>query len=1113
VPDRRPAGARSRARLIAFLLCALPGAVAPAGAAAAVELRETVAQPVTALSPCTAEPASTIYASTAFNSAVVTDFFNGQNLPARSNLIPDTRAGASTDFCVGFTLTPDFTTPRRFAYVTSPSDPVDPSTDKVSGDDQRDITVELPTGYAAQLAPIPACTAAQFGSDAATVLETATDPLSVEIPVDAGPATCPPASQVGEAAMRVSTNLLDVHTIVANNRRPPGVACGRASCVARSWIYKLESGPNELGRLGVQILPPVGADSPSKFVVRLTLAPDGSGRVIATVLGAPRYVVYSGGLLDIYVESVAMRMWGTVQDHPTLPAPFSQNGTSCTTPGSADIGVVTHGGPPTFDPDTYVSLPDPESYVPTRSSASSTPFALTDCGELPFDPSVTVDTTERRPGVPTGVEVNVRLGQSVSGPATALLKDASVTLPGLELGAQVATSATGLRLCSAAQFAVSTPLTPNACPSATKVGTVQIVSPLIERPLAGDVFLGEQHEVGGLPDLYVEAAFDGATAADAPRIKLVGQVTADPDGRLTTTFRDNPQLRFSLLRLTFPGGPHALFTTPRTCGDHTSTSTLTPWSGNAPQTVNTTLTIGPDCAPAFAPTVSVSASDTTAGAHSPTRITIERPDRTAWLTSAAVSLPPGLLADLNVAAECPSAQAASGACPEASRIGTVATTAGAGEQPLELSGAMYLTQRGEGEVAGAVIVVRAKIGDLDLGDVVVPGGIRLRPTDAGLDFTTTIPTRHHGVALQLRKVVVDLDRRDFPLSPTACGPLPYSASIAGTDGTAASPSGQITYTGCGALPFRPSLTAKLTGENRPGGHPGMYVRLDSPQGDAGMRSAAVTLPQGVAAALENVQNPCPRADFDAARCAAGTRVGSAVARVSITPEAIQGDIFLIKVPGKVLPGLGLSFTGRYAQRVASTVDVNKEARLVTSFPAIPDLPLRSLEIQVDSGARSPLQLPPDGACALGTNWDGAFTAQGGQTASAKAGLQCSTPANASLSGKRGLTVRLSDFGGRKLASIKATLPAGWQLDPKAAKRKGALTVRMQGATPRLRISRWSLTAFSNSKAATDVSLKIGGKVVRPVSRSAKRAKRVSLRLRLAFTDGTVHIQQLTVATR
>ncbi len=157
----------------------------------------------------------------------------------------------------------------------------------------------------------------------------------------------------------------------------------------------------------------------------------------------------------------------------------------------------------------------------------------------------------------------------------------------------------------------------------------------------------------------------------------------------------------------------------------------------------------------------------------------------------------------------------------------MSSVAGAGDAPLTLPGELFLSERQSDDTAGAVIVVQAKIGDLNLGKVVVPGRIKLRPTDAGLDFITTIPTRFAGVALHLRSVAVTLDREGFPLSPSACGPLGYSAEITGTESASAAPTGQITYTGCGSLPFSPQLKAILTGDNTPGGNPGMYVVLTS----------------------------------------------------------------------------------------------------------------------------------------------------------------------------------------------------------------------------------------------------------------------------------------------
>ncbi len=336
----------------------------------------------------------------------------------------------------------------------------------------------------------------------------------------------------------------------------------------------------------------------------------------------------------------------------------------------------------------------------------------------------------------------------------------------------------------------------------------------------GEVYLGEQSAVGELPDLYLQATLAGATAPDAPRIKLVGKVAVDSEGRLTTTFLDNPELRFSKLRLTFPGGPNALFVTPMTCGTHESTSRLTPWSGGADAVVTTQMAIDQDCDVPFAPTVKVTSSDGKVSSKAPQTISIERPDRAAWLTKAAVHLPSGFLADLNAAKECPAADAATGNCSADSRIGTVTTVAGAGSSPLTLTGKLYLTERSGSDVAGAVIVVPAKVGDLDLGTVVVPGRILLRPTDAGLDFITDVPTRFAGVALHLRKVDVALDREGFPLTPSACGPLDYTADFTGAGGESSSPKGSISYTGCKELGFSPKLQAILTGDNTPGGNPG-----------------------------------------------------------------------------------------------------------------------------------------------------------------------------------------------------------------------------------------------------------------------------------------------------
>lgn len=1129
MPSRR----RQRLGRLALLVVALLGAHAAPAAAAGVELKAAIATGLTkadhiagfgysgpaGTNPfCTAEPKSLFYGTQNFiptnalnNYGAKTPTESGYippNLPGASDLATTSQAGSRSDFCVGFTLTPNadpaivrgIGKPTGFRIPVTPPYPDLPETrvaddtpSPVEGDDMQRIVFDLPAGYLGWMAAIDEC-----------------DPENQFGVTNWKPVTCPASSQLGDAYVRINDFIrraIRIHLPLAG-----------------SPIYNLAHGPNEVGLLGVVVNPVVGV-APVKFTIRLTFVPDGSGRIRAIVEDAP---VSSYDLNDVgragqvwretgetlaagdarigtlqwdadpyplYIESVGIRIWGAKADHPSMPGDFGELGTNCAAEASAKVDVTTYAG--------------------QASSATTPPIRFSDCASLDFRPSVTVEATDRRPGAPTGVKVAVNLGQNTTGRGTALLKDAVIRLPsGLELGAQVASVEGGLRLCRASEFGYSDQATPSACKDGSAVGNVQIDSPLIREPFVGTVFLGEQRAIGDLPDLYIEAAPKDADAPDAPRIKLIGRIEANEQtGQITATFTNNPQLRFNRILLDFPTGPTSFFTTPQRCGTYTGDSVLTPWSGTAPVASPSSITIDEACDLPATPTVDISSANTTAGARSQTRITVERPDRGPWLTHLNIAMPTGLLSDLNIPTECPASQAATGACPQSSRLGTVTALAGAGERPWNLAGAMYLTSRDDGDVAGTVIVVRAAVGDLDLGDVVVRGRIKLRPTDAGLTFDADVPTRFRGVALQLRRVLVDLDRSNLMVNPTNCGPVGYRSLVSLDGGAVADLSGAMSFTDCDKLPFRPTLKAQITGDNRPGGHPGMYVRLDSPEGDAALKTAAVTLPDGVAVDLDNVQNPCPREDFDAVRCAPSTRVGSVVARVSITNEPIVGDIFLIRVAGKRLPGLGLNFTGRYAQRVVSTVDLDSKQRIVTTFPDIPDLPLRQLVVQVDSNARSPLELPKT-ACPAGTKWNGAFTGYGGQKTVAETGLQCAGKAEVRLTDRRGLTLRLFDFGGRKLSSLKVTLPAGWSIQQNLAERRAdQMWVRMTGGESRIDLSSSSITAVARSKNVSTIRLKLGGDAIRVISPKARKAKRGRLRIRMVFTDGTVQVQRPAVTLR
>ncbi len=118
--------------------------------------------------------------------------------------------------------------------------------------------------------------------------------------------------------------------------------------------------------------------------------------------------------------------------------------------------------------------------------------------------------------------------------------------------------------------------------------------------------------------------------------------------------------------------------------------------------------------------------------------------------------------------------------------------------PLTLTGRDVPRAPPSGAVAGASLVVRAKIGDLDLGDVVVPARIELRPTDAGLTLSTTAPTRFRNLPFccgRWRSPSIG----QLPVEPDGLRSAHRLGHPGSDQGQTATPSTQISYTGCGDL--------------------------------------------------------------------------------------------------------------------------------------------------------------------------------------------------------------------------------------------------------------------------------------------------------------------------
>lgn len=682
----------------------------------------------------------------------------------------------------------------------------------------------------------------------------------------------------------------------------------------------------------------------------------------------------------------ALIFWGVPGDSAHAPqlgwscASVLSPGSQCPPPASA--ATHTLSGTPFLTlpsgclPAGQVSTLTLTSSSGTTEDTSSTPVPATGCANVAFNPSVSVTPTTTQSDTPTGMRVDVHVPQdeNASDLATANLKTAAVTLPaGMTLDPS---AANGLSACSPAEFGQGSDAAPT-CPTSSALGTVEIDTPLLPNPLTGTVYLGCHGSSAQTPctpaapgdslstNLYVYAT-DTAQGIDQ---KLVGTVTTSPTtGQVTTTFADQPQVPFTDFILNLNSGPQATVANPLQCGQATTTSSVTPYSGNPAQTPSTSFTVDsngsggacPQPAP-FAPGFSVNTATLRAGAFDqPVTFNITRADQQQYLGGVTVKLPPGLVGVIASVPQCSEPQATNGDCPAASQIGTTSVQAGAGSQPITESGPVYLTGPYKGAPFGLSIVVPDVAGPFDLGTTVVRAAVEVDRTDAHVTVVSDpLPQIVAGVPLRLRSVDVRLDRQGFMLNPTSCAPFSIGATLSSAQGTSAPDSSPFQATGCNTLTFAPTLRIALSGNKQTavGKHPALTATLGSSLGQANLRSAQVTLPLSLALDPNNSEHVCSVAASDTDSCPASTAIGSAQVVTPILNQPLTGTVYLVQgirtTPSgqqfRTLPALLIPLRGQVALDLRGQTAVDSRSRLVTTFPDAPDVAFTSFRLSIGGG--------------------------------------------------------------------------------------------------------------------------------------------------------------------
>ena len=751
----------------------------------------------------------------------------------------------------------------------------------------KDLSFALPPGLVGDPTAIPQCTSGEFSTKASTFRN-----------------LCPENTAIGVAQVKV---------IIES-------AFGDAPVTIAVPLFNLVPQVGEPARFGFEIdgtpvlldtLVQTGGDYAVRVEVRnisQTVEFLGTQVTFWGVPGDPRHdqsrgwdCVF-GGLLGGGAPCTAL---GESSTPPLLTLP-----TSCATPWNT-----------TLTGDSWVEPTVAKSVEYNLQDDFGHGLGLSGCNRLTFEPSISVTPDGLAGSTPTGLTVGIHVPQDASldptGVAGATVKNTTVVLPA-GVGLNPA-GADGLSSCGLSEVALESPIE-QTCPEASKVGTLEIHTPLLPNPLVGAAYLAEQdaNPFGSLVALYL-VAHDPVSGVI---VKLAGEVKPDPvTGQLVSTFKETPQLPFEDLSLHFFGGSRAPLGTPALCGGYTTTASILPWSGNPPVDSSSEfkITSGPNGTPCsdplpFAPSLTTGSLNIQAGAFTPFTMTMSREDGNQNLDAIQLKMPPGLLGTLSSVKLCGEAEGNAGTCGPESLIGHTTVSVGLGGNPYTVTGGeVFITGPYKGAPYGLSIVNPAKAGPFDLGKVIVRAKIEVNPENAALTITSdstgpyAIPQILDGIPLQIKHVNVSIDRPDFTFNPTNCAPQEIGGSLTSSQGALSTLHVPFQVTNCATLAFKPIFKVSTNGKTSRKSGASLNVKLTYPKAAFGSQAnigkVKVDLPKQLPSRLSTLQKACPDSTFDAnpAACPPDSRIGSATATTPVLPVHLEGPAVFRESRGLEIP--------------------------------------------------------------------------------------------------------------------------------------------------------------------------------------------------------------------
>jgi uncharacterized repeat protein (TIGR01451 family) len=827
------------------------------------------------------------------------------------------------------------------------------------GGDPREVVSELPPGFVGDIADTPRCQLSAFSSENSLV----------------APAPCPLGSQVGTTTFNLSF--------------------GPFTQRVTAPVYNLSTNPGEIAKLGFFAL---------FFGVQGTVSLRPGDYGITTTFQSINDSI-------VEFEGVSLTIWGvpSAKSHDVmrgLVCAGSQGGSGTSCLYANDVSVVPRSELPNGQSSGSALTP----YLTSPTECAGEPLgvrlkarswqqggegaaapvvesmaigSLTGCGLLEFAPEIVASPDTTRADSPAGLTFGVKMGQeglvSPETLSTADIENTTVTLP--EGVAVNPGQAAGLKACQFSEAALEVS-EPPACPSGSKVGHVEVRTPILKNKLEGDVYLLQSNP----PDLKLLVAPEDRE--DGIYVKFIGDVHLNTaTGRLVTTFGKTPQLPFDDLKLSLSGGPQAALATPVHCGLYSTEAQFASWAMVDPGTEalsTASLPFSVDTGPGgsqtecgstlpFAPSLVAGSTTDQAGAFTDFSMLLQRADGQQRVSALQFKAPPGLLAEISKVTLCGATEAGTGACSASSQIGYTVVESGPGPYPLVVPqpgqppAPIYLTGPYNGAPYGLLIKVPLVVGPFTLPTQIVRARIDIDPRTSQVTITTDpLPKIIDGIPTDLRTINAVIDHPEFMFNPTNCSPMSFGGTATSAEEANAVITTRFQVGSCRSLGFQPRFTVVTSGRTSRMTGASLDAKIvypkRAPEGDlvtsqANIESVKVSLPRQLSSRLSTLQKGCPDGVFDdnPSACPAASHIGRAKAVTPVLPSPLEGPAYFVSHGGQKFPELIVVLQGD-----GVTVDlhgetfISKKGITTSTFRQVPDVPIDSFELRLPSGPHSAL---------------------------------------------------------------------------------------------------------------------------------------------------------------